>query len=135
MIKVARPKTLHHFVLQNQASDTQLSFTERAMLLGIAVKWFSNLPDDQQQKTQEDLQELHKKRWLFKIRAEIEKDFEVRLLDILIDKLEDLLETIIIVFFFVRAEEELPYKSGLIKLANCRTSLLLATTNVGLFFF
>ena len=73
---------LHHMVLQNQASDTALPFTERAMLLGIAVKWFSNLPADQQQKTQEDLQELHKKRWLFKIRAETEKDVVVRLHDI-----------------------------------------------------
>ena len=100
MIKIARPRTLHHFVLQNQASDTQLSFTERAMLLGIAVKWFSNLPADQQQKTQEDLQELHKKRWLFKIRAEIEKDFEVRLHGILIDNLKHLVETIIIGLFF-----------------------------------
>ena len=79
MVKRAGPTTLHHIFLQNQASDTELSFTERAMLLGIAVKWFSNLPPDQQQKTQEDLQELHKKRWLFKIRAEIEKDLEVRL--------------------------------------------------------
>ena len=56
------------------------------MLLGIAVKWFSNLASDQQEKTKEDLQQLHKKRWLFKIRAEIEKDFEVRLHDILISK-------------------------------------------------
>lgn len=55
------------------------------MLLRIAVKWFSNRPADQQQKTLEDLQELQKKRWLFKIRAEIEKDFEVRVHDILID--------------------------------------------------
>ena len=47
------------------------------MLLGIAVKWFSNLSAEQQQKTPEELKELHKKRWLFKIRAEIEKDFEV----------------------------------------------------------
>ncbi|XP_020621148.1 spatacsin-like isoform X1 [Orbicella faveolata] len=69
-----KPDTVGSF-FENQASDTELSFTERAMLLGIAVKWFSNLPSDQQQKTQEDLQDLHKKRWLFKIRAEIEKDF------------------------------------------------------------
>lgn len=87
MTKIAGHTTQHHIVLQNQASDTELSFTERAMLLGIAVKWFSNLPSDQQQKTQEDLQDLHKKRWLFKIRAEIEKDFVVRLCDILIDNL------------------------------------------------
>ena len=46
------------------------------MLRGIAVKWFSNLPADQQ-KTPEELKELQKKRWLFKIRAEIEKDYEV----------------------------------------------------------
>ena len=83
VIKKAGPTTLPHIISQNQASDTELSFTERAMLLGIAVKWFSNLPTDQQQKTQEDLQELHKKRWLFKIRAEIEKDFVVRFNNIL----------------------------------------------------
>lgn len=68
----------HIVLLQSQASDTELSFTERAMLLGIAVKWFSSLPADQQQKAPDELKELHKKRWLFKIRAEIEKDFEVR---------------------------------------------------------
>ncbi|XP_078373747.1 spatacsin-like isoform X3 [Oculina patagonica] len=70
-----KPDTVGTF-FENQASDTGLSFTERAMLLGIAVKWFSNVPADQQQKTPEELKELQKKRWLFKIRAEIEKDFE-----------------------------------------------------------
>lgn len=63
---------------QSQAKDEQLSFTERAMLLGIAVKWFSSSSDEQQQKTPTELKELQKNRWLFKIRAEIEKDYEVR---------------------------------------------------------
>lgn len=58
-------------MLQRQADDTELSFTERAMLIGIAVKWFSN------QKPAGELEELQKKRWLFKIRAEIEKDYKV----------------------------------------------------------
>lgn len=58
-------------MLQRQADDTELSFTERAMLIGIAVKWFSN------QKPPGELEELQKKRWLFKIRAEIEKDYKV----------------------------------------------------------
>ena len=48
------------------------------MLLGIAVKWFSNSTDSQLQKTPAELKELQKNRWLFKIRAEIEKDYEVR---------------------------------------------------------
>ena len=63
---------------QSQAKDEQLSFAERAMLLGIAVKWFSSSSDEQQQKTPAELKELQKNRWLFKIRAEIEKDYEVR---------------------------------------------------------
>ena len=47
------------------------------MLLGIAVKWFSNSTDSQLQKTPAKLKELQKNRWLVKIRAEIEKDYEV----------------------------------------------------------
>ena len=66
------------FLLQSQAKDEHLTFTERAMLLGIAVKWFSNSTDSQLQKTPAELKELQKNRWLFRIRAEIEKDYEVR---------------------------------------------------------
>ncbi|PFX34693.1 Spatacsin [Stylophora pistillata] len=58
---------------ENQASDTELSFTERAMLVGIAVKWFFP-SSDQQHRPLEELKELQKKRWLYKIRAEIEKE-------------------------------------------------------------
>lgn len=65
-------------MLQNQAKDEELSFTERAMLLGLAVKWFSDSSLGQQWKTSAELKELQKNRWLFKIRAEIEKDDEVR---------------------------------------------------------
>ena len=50
------------------------------MLLGIAVKWFSGSSDGQQMKTPTELKELQKSRWLFKIRAEIEKDQEVRVI-------------------------------------------------------
>lgn len=53
------------------------------MLLGLAVKWFSSCPDGEQLKTPTELEELQKNRWLFKIRAEIEKDHEVRLLAVL----------------------------------------------------
>lgn len=59
---------------ENQASDTELSFSERAMLVGIAVKWFSNPSSNQQPRPLVELEDLQKKRWLYKIRAEIEKE-------------------------------------------------------------
>ncbi|XP_068741533.1 spatacsin-like isoform X2 [Montipora capricornis] len=70
-----KPDTVGSF-FENQAKDEQLSLTERAMLLGLAVKWFSDSSHGPLRKTPTELKELQKNRWLFKIRAEIEKDNE-----------------------------------------------------------